>query len=201
MYNPLLSLLSKLVSFSQQSFGETLPFFVLLAVCALLFYKPSSLLSLQRVSKALSHCLTYYVSLNVTFYGLHYWSDSSRCEPLYSRVFIYTHLCLPTPFWRSYPPRTTSKPSRSALPIHYTRQKNANETVDPSAIRGKPPREAWLNSVSSRFQDYCASKFGAIGFHESLSHEIKASEKDGIKMTLVCPYLVDTGMFRGCRIR
>ncbi|KAB5533164.1 hypothetical protein PHYPO_G00128660 [Pangasianodon hypophthalmus] len=50
-------------------------------------------------------------------------------------------------------------------------------------------------------EDYCASKFGAIGFHESLSHEIKASEKDGIKMTLVCPYLVDTGMFRGCRIR
>ncbi|TRY90399.1 hypothetical protein DNTS_021892 [Danionella cerebrum] len=50
-------------------------------------------------------------------------------------------------------------------------------------------------------EDYCASKFGAIGFHESLSHEIQASEKDGIKMTLVCPYLVDAGMFRGCRIR
>ncbi|KAL4635174.1 retinol dehydrogenase 10-A [Arapaima gigas] len=50
-------------------------------------------------------------------------------------------------------------------------------------------------------EDYCASKFGAIGFHESLSHELKAAEKDGIKMTLVCPYLVDTGMFRGCRIR
>ncbi|XP_052354133.1 retinol dehydrogenase 10-A-like [Oncorhynchus keta] len=50
-------------------------------------------------------------------------------------------------------------------------------------------------------EDYCASKFGAIGFHESLSHEIKASDKDGIKMTLVCPYLVDTGMFKGCRIR
>ncbi|KAG7455115.1 hypothetical protein MATL_G00252990 [Megalops atlanticus] len=50
-------------------------------------------------------------------------------------------------------------------------------------------------------EDYCASKFGAIGFHESLSHELKAAEKDGIKMTLVCPFLVDTGMFKGCRIR
>ncbi|XP_041101847.1 retinol dehydrogenase 10-A [Polyodon spathula] len=50
-------------------------------------------------------------------------------------------------------------------------------------------------------EDYCASKFGAVGFHESLSHELKATEKDGIKMTLVCPYLVDTNMFRGCRIR
>ncbi|XP_026547462.1 retinol dehydrogenase 10 isoform X1 [Notechis scutatus] len=50
-------------------------------------------------------------------------------------------------------------------------------------------------------EDYCASKFGAVGFHESLSHELKAAEKDGIKTTLICPYLVDTGMFRGCRIR
>ncbi|KAI5093131.1 retinol dehydrogenase 10-B [Silurus meridionalis] len=50
-------------------------------------------------------------------------------------------------------------------------------------------------------EDYCASKFGAIGFHESLSHELKASNKDGIKMTLVCPFLVDTGMFKGCEIR
>ncbi|XP_058873244.1 retinol dehydrogenase 10-A [Acipenser ruthenus] len=50
-------------------------------------------------------------------------------------------------------------------------------------------------------EDYCASKFGAVGFHESLSHELKATEKDDIKMTLVCPYLVDTDMFRGCRIR
>lgn len=50
-------------------------------------------------------------------------------------------------------------------------------------------------------EDYCASKFGAIGFHESLSHELKAADKDGIKMTLVCPFLVDTGMFEGCKIR
>lgn len=53
----------------------------------------------------------------------------------------------------------------------------------------------------SSTQDYCASKFGVVGFHESLSHELKAADKDGIKTTLVCPYLVDTGMFRGCRIR
>uniref|UniRef100_A0A8C5M9H2 Retinol dehydrogenase 10 n=1 Tax=Leptobrachium leishanense TaxID=445787 RepID=A0A8C5M9H2_9ANUR len=53
----------------------------------------------------------------------------------------------------------------------------------------------------AHFWDYCASKFGAVGFHESLSHELKAADKDGIKTTLVCPYLVDTGMFRGCRIR
>lgn len=58
-----------------------------------------------------------------------------------------------------------------------------------------------LSVLSFLAQDYCASKFGVVGFHESLSHELKAAEKDGIKTTLVCPYLVDTGMFRGCRIR
>lgn len=151
MYNPLLSLLSKLVSFFPAAFWGNITFFFFffffgLAVRALLFYKSSSLLSLQRVPEAQSHCLTYYVSLNVTFYGSHYWSDSIRCEPLYSRVFIYTHLCLPTLFWRSRSPQTTSKPSHAALPILHTQQKNANETVDPSApmlLQGKLPREAW----------------------------------------------------------
>uniref|UniRef100_A0A3B5QXM3 Short-chain dehydrogenase/reductase 3 n=1 Tax=Xiphophorus maculatus TaxID=8083 RepID=A0A3B5QXM3_XIPMA len=49
--------------------------------------------------------------------------------------------------------------------------------------------------------DYCASKFGAVGFHESLAHELRAENHDGIKTTLVCPYIVDTGMFSGCEIR
>lgn len=50
-------------------------------------------------------------------------------------------------------------------------------------------------------QDYCASKFGAVGFHESLTHELIAEDLNGIKTTLVCPYIVDTGMFAGCEIR
>uniref|UniRef100_A0A668TXV3 Short-chain dehydrogenase/reductase 3 n=1 Tax=Oreochromis aureus TaxID=47969 RepID=A0A668TXV3_OREAU len=49
--------------------------------------------------------------------------------------------------------------------------------------------------------DYCASKFGAVGFHESLTHELIAEDLNGIKTTLVCPYIVDTGMFAGCEIR
>uniref|UniRef100_A0A3Q1B310 Retinol dehydrogenase 20 n=1 Tax=Amphiprion ocellaris TaxID=80972 RepID=A0A3Q1B310_AMPOC len=43
--------------------------------------------------------------------------------------------------------------------------------------------------------DYCASKFAAVGFHESLAHELLAEEVEGVKTTLVCPYIVDTGMF------
>ncbi|XP_035237336.1 retinol dehydrogenase 10-A [Anguilla rostrata] len=51
-------------------------------------------------------------------------------------------------------------------------------------------------------EDYCASKFAAVGFHESLSHELRTEDElEGVKTTLVCPYLVDTGMFAGCKIR
>ncbi|XP_056315118.1 retinol dehydrogenase 10 [Danio aesculapii] len=50
-------------------------------------------------------------------------------------------------------------------------------------------------------EDYCASKFAAVGFHESLAHELLTEDLDGVKTTLVCPYIVDTGMFEGCRIR
>lgn len=35
-----------------------------------------------------------------------------------------------------------------------------------------------------------------VGFHKYLCHELKAAEKDGIKTTLICSYLVDVGMFK-----
>ncbi|KAK9966225.1 hypothetical protein ABG768_003348 [Culter alburnus] len=51
-------------------------------------------------------------------------------------------------------------------------------------------------------EDYCASKFGAVGFHESLTHSLLTEEGvDGVKTTLICPYIVNTGMFAGCQIR
>ncbi|KAI3370001.1 hypothetical protein L3Q82_024806 [Scortum barcoo] len=50
-------------------------------------------------------------------------------------------------------------------------------------------------------EDYCASKFAAVGFHESLAHELLVEEVSGVKTTLVCPYIVNTGMFEGCKIR
>ncbi|RVE73330.1 hypothetical protein OJAV_G00049130 [Oryzias javanicus] len=55
--------------------------------------------------------------------------------------------------------------------------------------------------TTSCVEDYCASKFGAVGFHESLAHELQAENQGGVKTTLVCPYIVDTGMFAGCEIR
>eukprot|EP00998_Keelungia_sp_KM082_P005931 NODE_2213_length_1112_cov_71.651777_g2195_i0.p1 GENE.NODE_2213_length_1112_cov_71.651777_g2195_i0~~NODE_2213_length_1112_cov_71.651777_g2195_i0.p1 ORF type:complete len:346 (+),score=94.90 NODE_2213_length_1112_cov_71.651777_g2195_i0:64-1038(+) len=49
--------------------------------------------------------------------------------------------------------------------------------------------------------DYCASKFGAFGFDESLRLEMKKLGKDGVHTTCVAPYFIDTGMFKGAKTR
>ncbi|XP_044160506.1 17-beta-hydroxysteroid dehydrogenase 13-like [Bufo gargarizans] len=41
--------------------------------------------------------------------------------------------------------------------------------------------------------DYCASKFGAVGFHESMTLELASLGKEGIKTTCLCPVFVNTG--------
>ncbi|KAL4635228.1 epidermal retinol dehydrogenase 2 [Arapaima gigas] len=46
--------------------------------------------------------------------------------------------------------------------------------------------------------DYCASKFAAVGFAESVALELQAMGKVGIKTTIVCPFFINTGMFDGC---
>ncbi|XP_032982016.1 epidermal retinol dehydrogenase 2 isoform X2 [Rhinolophus ferrumequinum] len=46
--------------------------------------------------------------------------------------------------------------------------------------------------------DYCASKFAAFGFAESVFIETFAQNKRGIKTTIVCPFFIKTGMFEGC---
>uniref|UniRef100_UPI00398E6AF5 epidermal retinol dehydrogenase 2 n=1 Tax=Pristiophorus japonicus TaxID=55135 RepID=UPI00398E6AF5 len=49
--------------------------------------------------------------------------------------------------------------------------------------------------------DYCSSKFGAIGFAESIALEMLVLGKNGIKTTIVCPYFINTGMFDGCKTK
>jgi len=44
--------------------------------------------------------------------------------------------------------------------------------------------------------DYCSSKHAAVGLHQSLYLDLQKDGCTGIKTTLVCPYLVHTGMFR-----
>lgn len=53
----------------------------------------------------------------------------------------------------------------------------------------------------SGLADYCSSKFAAVGFEESLRFELDSLGKDGVHTTVVCPYLISTGMFDGCSVR
>ena len=48
--------------------------------------------------------------------------------------------------------------------------------------------------------DYCAGKFGAFGFNESLRMDLKRM-KSAIKTTIICPFFIDTGMFEGVKTR
>uniref|UniRef100_A0A1I8HPE8 RDH8 dehydrogenase n=1 Tax=Macrostomum lignano TaxID=282301 RepID=A0A1I8HPE8_9PLAT len=45
--------------------------------------------------------------------------------------------------------------------------------------------------------DYCASKFAAVGFDESLKFELASRGNGGVRTTCVCPYYINTGMFDG----
>ncbi|XP_066268776.1 epidermal retinol dehydrogenase 2-like isoform X1 [Branchiostoma lanceolatum] len=49
--------------------------------------------------------------------------------------------------------------------------------------------------------DYCASKFGALGFAESIRSELRIQGKDGVHVTCVCPSFINTGMFNGAELK
>ncbi|XP_075600183.1 epidermal retinol dehydrogenase 2 [Balearica regulorum gibbericeps] len=53
----------------------------------------------------------------------------------------------------------------------------------------------------NRLSDYCSSKFAAVGFAESVDSEMRNLGKTGVKTTIVCPYIINTGMFDGCRTK
>jgi all-trans-retinol dehydrogenase (NAD+) len=48
--------------------------------------------------------------------------------------------------------------------------------------------------------DYSASKFAVFGFDESIRMELRR-RKSAVRTTVVCPFFIDTGMFRGVRTR
>ncbi|NXO71411.1 RDHE2 dehydrogenase, partial [Phainopepla nitens] len=54
-----------------------------------------------------------------------------------------------------------------------------------------------LNQLS----DYCASKFAAVGFAESIDLEMRTLRKTGVKTTIVCPFITNTGMFDGAKTK
>lgn len=53
---------------------------------------------------------------------------------------------------------------------------------------------------TARLTDYCASKFAAVGFDESLRLELRAAGSR-VLTTVVCPFYTNTGMFSGASTR
>ncbi|OWA53683.1 Short-chain dehydrogenase/reductase family 16C member 6 [Hypsibius exemplaris] len=51
--------------------------------------------------------------------------------------------------------------------------------------------------AGGKASEYISSKFAAVGLHEAMEMELRALRRTGINMTLVCPALVDTGLFEG----
>uniref|UniRef100_A0A8C4XVS3 Short-chain dehydrogenase/reductase 3 n=1 Tax=Gopherus evgoodei TaxID=1825980 RepID=A0A8C4XVS3_9SAUR len=52
---------------------------------------------------------------------------------------------------------------------------------------------------TNKMTDYSASKFAIIGFLESLTFELQAAGKKGIKTTIVCPSFINTELSTGIR--
>ncbi|XP_078489522.1 retinol dehydrogenase 10-B isoform X1 [Ciona intestinalis] len=55
--------------------------------------------------------------------------------------------------------------------------------------------------ASAGMPDYCSSKHAAVGLHNSVFLDLQNAEKYGVKTTLVCPYLIHTGMFNGVHVK
>jgi len=53
---------------------------------------------------------------------------------------------------------------------------------------------------TARLADYCASKHAAVGFDESIRAELNQTAP-GVHTTIISPYYINTGMFRGVKTR
>mmetsp|Transcript_11465 Transcript_11465/g.7967 ORF Transcript_11465/g.7967 Transcript_11465/m.7967 type:complete len:191 (-) Transcript_11465:89-661(-) len=53
--------------------------------------------------------------------------------------------------------------------------------------------------ASPALADYSASKFGAIAIDESLRTELLRNGQTYVKTTCICPFFINTGMFKGAK--
>uniref|UniRef100_T1DG36 Short-chain dehydrogenase/reductase 3 n=1 Tax=Cupiennius salei TaxID=6928 RepID=T1DG36_CUPSA len=71
-------------------------------------------------------------------------------------------------------------------------ERNSGHLVTTGSIAGK--------IGLPKMTDYCASKFAAMGFVEALEKELRGQKVDGVKVTIVCPAHIDTGLFQGLKV-
>jgi short-subunit dehydrogenase len=48
-----------------------------------------------------------------------------------------------------------------------------------------------------RLADYCATKFAVVGYSDALRMEMKKFGCPGVRISCICPSVIDTGMFKG----
>ena len=72
-------------------------------------------------------------------------------------------------------------------------KKNAGHIVNIISIAAK--------SGGPKVSSYCASKFAALGFAESLEIELRLKKLNGIKVTTVLPSIIDTELFKGAEFK
>jgi all-trans-retinol dehydrogenase (NAD+) len=71
-------------------------------------------------------------------------------------------------------------------------QRNSGHLVTTASAAGLVPLRGAVS--------YTASKHAAVGFHDALRQELR-TEAPGIRMTLVTPFFINTGMFHGTKSR
>jgi all-trans-retinol dehydrogenase (NAD+) len=55
-------------------------------------------------------------------------------------------------------------------------------------------------SYAPLMASYCGSKAAVVNFTDSVRLELKCMKKDGVKLTIVCPAFIETGMFEGVKV-
>eukprot|EP01116_Phalansterium_solitarium_P000044 TRINITY_DN10036_c0_g1_i2.p1 TRINITY_DN10036_c0_g1~~TRINITY_DN10036_c0_g1_i2.p1 ORF type:complete len:326 (-),score=56.26 TRINITY_DN10036_c0_g1_i2:375-1352(-) len=90
---------------------------------------------------------------------------------------------------------------RRVLDVNLMAQFWVCRAVLPRMVERKSGRVVLIASIAgmmsmNRLVEYCTSKFGVYGFAEGLRRELYGSN---VQTTVVCPYIINTGMFEGTR--
>lgn len=104
------------------------------------------------------------------------------------------------PFWE-----LTDKDIQTTMDVNVMAMFWTVKAVLPDMIEANSGHIVTISSAAgivgaTKLTDYNASKFAAFGFDESLRMEFKKN-KMNIRTTVVCPYFINTGMFKGVKTR
>jgi NAD(P)-dependent dehydrogenase (short-subunit alcohol dehydrogenase family) len=93
---------------------------------------------------------------------------------------------------------------QSTFSVNVMAQYISLQTFLPDMLRRNDGLVVTMSSMmgmmgGANLSDYCGSKWALLGLDESLRMELRRRDRDacGVRTLAVCPYMVNTGMFRG----